>query len=279
MGDGMREYIPFHDSLRRGAKRGIPRAVRFIYLELVLEARQYGGRIPLPYGLKTPETAMHSLLGGPFKEIKLAFELLTKPVDPDDDTPMIRVEGTDRRWIIIVTAFDRWAKADLSTSRVQRFRQKQIAAIEQHQAVSADETRFTAVSETVSKRLEESREEKSTYVRDRNAADAAPNGASKARAKGTRIPEDWQPSAALLAWAEAEGISEPLGPLAEFRDFWRSVAGQKGVKLDWEATYRNRLRQLVEAGRLEKETPLKIYRSPDRDKYIPKPAKALQEAK
>jgi hypothetical protein len=33
---------------------------------------------------------------------------------------------------------------------------------------------------------------------------------------------------------------------AEFRDYWAAVPGQKGVKLDWPATWRNRIRQICE---------------------------------
>lgn len=87
------------------------------------------------------------------------------------------------------------------------------------------------------------------------AADAAPDtgGASKAKTKatrGTRLPAGWTPSSSTLAWAKREGIVDPLGPIDEFRDYWRSVAGAKGTKLDWDAVYRNRLRELVDRGRL-----------------------------
>lgn len=75
--------------------------------------------------------------------------------------------------------------------------------------------------------------------------DAGARPAGKLRARGTRLPDGWQPSAETQAWARARGL-DPLGPLEEFADFWRGVPGARGTKLDWDATYRNRLRQLAE---------------------------------
>ena len=51
--------------------------------------------------------------------------------------------------------------------------------------------------------------------------------------RGTRLPQDWEPK-------EEDGLNEV--ELAKFRDYWIAVAGQKGVKRDWDATWRNWLR-------------------------------------
>jgi hypothetical protein len=62
---------------------------------------------------------------------------------------------------------------------------------------------------------------------------------------GSRLPTEWAPSAALVAFAGdlgivGQGFDEAA---AEFRDYWRAVPGQRGRKLDWDATFRNRLRE------------------------------------
>jgi len=62
-------------------------------------------------------------------------------------------------------------------------------------------------------------------------------------ARGSRLPEGWAPSDATLAALRAEGHATPAGALASFGDYWRAVPGQKGVKLDWEGTYRNWVRR------------------------------------
>lgn len=55
------------------------------------------------------------------------------------------------------------------------------------------------------------------------------------------------PSKVTQEWARKEGVAEPCGRvLEEFRDFWAGMPGARGVKQDWEATYRNRIRQVAE---------------------------------
>lgn len=62
--------------------------------------------------------------------------------------------------------------------------------------------------------------------------------------KGTRLPKDWEPSEALKEWAENERPDLELNRTIEsFKDYWCAVAGQKGVKLDWDATFKNWVRR------------------------------------
>lgn len=66
--------------------------------------------------------------------------------------------------------------------------------------------------------------------------------------KGTRLPDDWQPSPADLAWAQAERLPDDWVTRAteSFRDYWHGVPGGKGRKADWSATWRNWLRKDAE---------------------------------
>jgi len=66
-------------------------------------------------------------------------------------------------------------------------------------------------------------------------------GAAKAT-KGTRfdlvsIPEEW-----ILFCKKERSDLNPTVVFDGFRDYWLSVAGSKGVKLDWFATWRNWIR-------------------------------------
>ena len=67
-----------------------------------------------------------------------------------------------------------------------------------------------------------------------------PTGSSKKRA--FRLPDDWQPD---HSFGEAEGFStaEINREADKFRDHWRQQPGQKGVKLDWTAAWRNWIRK------------------------------------
>jgi uncharacterized protein YdaU (DUF1376 family) len=70
-----------------------------------------------------------------------------------------------------------------------------------------------------------------------------PIGSSKKR--GTRIPDDWLPNAAD-ALAAGLPVQNTSLEASKFRDYWRGLPGQRGVKLDWPATWRNWCRKAAE---------------------------------
>lgn len=75
---------------------------------------------------------------------------------------------------------------------------------------------------------------------------APPDGVAGKREKanrGTRLPPDWQPD---LEWTREQGLQSPDLELAKFRDYWSAQPGQKGVKQDWQATWRNWVRRAIE---------------------------------
>jgi hypothetical protein len=60
------------------------------------------------------------------------------------------------------------------------------------------------------------------------------------------------PPEAIAGVVGEYGISpaELRAELEQFRDYWAGVAGARGVKLDWPATLRNRLRDQAKAGKI-----------------------------
>lgn len=59
------------------------------------------------------------------------------------------------------------------------------------------------------------------------------------RTRGTRLPDNWKPSAELIAWATQERSDLNLQQITEtFCDYWHSAAGSNASKLDWDATFR-----------------------------------------
>ena len=85
--------------------------------------------------------------------------------------------------------------------------------------------------------------EPSTYVERRaSSADAEEPTPQKrtSEKRGTRLPDDWEPSPDLIDWTRREcpeiDIRETLDG---FRDYWKSAPGAKGRKADWDATWRN----------------------------------------
>lgn len=82
---------------------------------------------------------------------------------------------------------------------------------------------------------------------------------SEARAKGTRLPDDWRLDDLSRQHAVKLGLSpqQVETEADKFRDYWRSTPGQKGVKLDWPATWRNWIRNTVERQQRSQAPPRK----------------------
>ena len=171
----MNEFVPFYGSLCRGAKRGLSRATRFIYLELSLEAREFEGVIALPRGFRSDADAVHDIIGGNRKEIGQALTDLTSVLESrsERDPPMITISGPSHARIITINAHARWVRPDKSAGRMRRFRQRQTEenrAVSVHSDASRDVTvtansdggdasRDVTVTATKERRGEEKKEE------------------------------------------------------------------------------------------------------------------------
>jgi hypothetical protein len=65
----------------------------------------------------------------------------------------------------------------------------------------------------------------------------------KENKRGSRLASDWFLSKSMGDWATQERPDLDVRQAAEqFKDYWVAQAGQKGVKLDWDATWRNWIR-------------------------------------
>jgi uncharacterized protein YdaU (DUF1376 family) len=64
--------------------------------------------------------------------------------------------------------------------------------------------------------------------------------------RGSRIPDNFEPDASCHMLAEKLLLTnrECQDALENFIDYWRGVPAAKGVKLDWQATFRNQLRHI-----------------------------------
>lgn len=70
--------------------------------------------------------------------------------------------------------------------------------------------------------------------------DAAPSAKSP---RGTALPKDWTLPDDWKAWAEKERPDVDVVTVSEsFRDFWIAKPGKDGRKADWQATWRNWVR-------------------------------------
>lgn len=73
--------------------------------------------------------------------------------------------------------------------------------------------------------------------------------------RGSRIPDDFSITDDMRAWAAEHTPDIDIDYLLpEFVDYWRGVAGQKGVKLNWVSTWRNGMRKRQEWAKENKPT-------------------------
>lgn len=86
------------------------------------------------------------------------------------------------------------------------------------------------------------------------AADAAPATANTSKpsrrtraARGTRLPDGWQPDQALAEWTRTNAPAAANALEVErFRDYWQSIPGQRAIRVNWAATWRNWARKCQE---------------------------------
>jgi hypothetical protein len=78
---------------------------------------------------------------------------------------------------------------------------------------------------------------------------SVPRATADAR-KGTRLPEDWQPSERCIAYALDRGISRARISIEaeKFRNYWIAKSGRDATKRDWSATWRNWIITAMERG-------------------------------
>lgn len=78
-------------------------------------------------------------------------------------------------------------------------------------------------------------------------AKASLSPTAKKSPTGSRLPDDWFLSKQLGEWSLSEGAEKELirSEADKFKDYWKGVAGAKGRKADWDATWRNWIRKAI----------------------------------
>ena len=68
---------------------------------------------------------------------------------------------------------------------------------------------------------------------------------------GSRISQDWQMPVDWIEWALSEGMTRTAADreAARFKDYWLGKPGKDGIKLDWQATWRNWVRKAMQDAR------------------------------
>jgi len=170
---------------------------------------------------------------------KMVREMIARGVDPDvielavataeevlTERASADVHVTDRD----VTAERRREKDRLR----QQARRDNLRTSRDNPQTSADVTKVPLSKE---EKKEEDKQEREATSSRRHAS-----------SRGCRLPDDWAPSPPDTAIAD-ELLGSPdrrRAELEKFRDHWKQQPGSKGVKLDWNAAWRNWIRRAAE---------------------------------
>ena len=125
--------------------------------------------------------------------------------------------------------------ADLAKAQAFRDEQARKSRLAVEARVTRGLTRGSPVGEPVDNPVVDPRVTQ-TQSQSQQLKTRSPIGDPKeSRTRGSRLPDDFQPG---------EGTPEQIAEqLPILRDYWIAQPGQKGVKLDWQATWRNWLRR------------------------------------
>lgn len=83
--------------------------------------------------------------------------------------------------------------------------------------------------------------------------DAEPAGKTRSL-RATRITDRWAPTQATVDRFRVEGF-DALAHVEEFINHWFNVTGAKGAKLDWDRTFVNRMKDLINWGEAKEWSP------------------------
>jgi hypothetical protein len=153
-------------------------------------------------------------------ETEIAFQLRLS-TDELDETKQLFISKNfiDKHWNLL-----NWDKrqfvSDSSTMRVAKHRNKK------KQVSNADETLQKRPSNAIDTDTDTEQIQKKVNNK-----------------RGSRLAQDWFLNKSMGDWATQERPDLDVRQVAEqFKDYWVAQAGQKGVKLDWDATWRNWVR-------------------------------------
>jgi len=188
-------------------------------------------------------------------ETEIAFQLRLSTGELDETKQLfISKKFIDEQWNLL-----NWDKrqfvSDSSTMRVAKHREKK------KQVSNADET----LQERPSNAIDTDTDTDTDKNKDKNK-------------RGSRLAHDWVLTNPLDQWARKQRPELDTAKVAEhFKDYWLSVPGQKGVKLNWDATWRNWVRNFNPP----KQNPADIGRItvPSSNEPDPQLLKIIEDAK
>jgi uncharacterized protein YdaU (DUF1376 family) len=197
----------------------------------------------LPYYKAYPRDFVEGTIGMPF-EIKCAYRVVIDLIymqggDLPDDARYIsgHLGCSLRKWNAIRDALVEMGKLQVSGGFLTNYRaDKELEMLAKLQDKMSENARQPRKNKGLEKPLPSHTEPEPDTKKE-------PKG-SLQKKRGTRLPDNWFLPLDWGQWAVDEGYTrDQIKDEADrFKDYWIGAPGQKGVKLDWFATWRNWIR-------------------------------------
>lgn len=209
-----------------------PAGTRLVWITLLAKCDLFGrfsGSLP----------GLARLANVTLEETAKAIETFLAP-DPYSRTPDYegrRIEAIDGGWRL------------LNHEKYREMRDEEKRRIQNQQAQQRSRDRKAAVSNSADGQPPVSLSPGKSAQATTTTATSKSNNKEPMPSRGSRLPKDWVLPDDWRAWAVAErpGLDVDL-EAAKFADFWHAKAGKDATKLNWEATWRNWIRN-ASAGR------------------------------
>lgn len=136
---------------------------------------------------------------------------------------------------------------EITVKATPKFSIVSIANWEEHQADNRQDNSPATAEQQASNRQATGEQQHLKKGRRKEGENSSRASTPKA-VKGSRLPKDWTPSEKNISDAQAQNLTtdEVRHEADKFRDYWISTPGAKGIKSDWDATWRNWCRKASE---------------------------------
>lgn len=198
---------------------------------------------------------------------------------PNDPSKLARIARVSpRRWHLVWGSIGKFFFIDgdqIGNQRLDREHEKAASISEKRSASGAKGGRAKALKDNDQPMANATVLPQHSQISDIREKEEA-NASSKKR--GSRITDAWRLPRAWGVWAVEYGMCEAAvrAEADRFRDYWLAKPGAGGVKLDWQATWRNWVRKALadapkRASRDAEEARLEAWGIGDAKPFRPEP--------
>jgi len=188
--------------------------------------------------------------------LKLISHYWTHGLLPNDDARLARIAGRSiEEWTAMKPMLQAFFKQGWTHSRIDRelVRQRSISESNSQKARKAASVRWGGMLQASVEQSSANANQSQSHNHNQILESEDKKESVPRSSRGSRLQANWFPEIEEQELANKLGVNLSA-ELEKFRDYWISQPGQKGVKVDWAATWRNWIRRVAENPKSKKST-------------------------